>query len=112
MRSDTPGVSQAASVFRGVAGFVKDLGFGVARAAVMTSPTGQADSLFKDAELGAKIVNGEVTGRQAVDTAKAAARPSWSPLRSRGTAATGSKPGTRAVTEVGSSVLNLPKHIH
>ena len=72
VRSDTPGVSQAASVFRGVAGFVKDLGFGVARAAVMTSPTGQADTLFKDAELGAKVVNGEVAGRQVVDTAKAA----------------------------------------
>ena len=109
VRSDTPGVSQAASVFRGVAGFVKDLGFGVARAAVMTSPTGQADTLFKDAELGAKVVNGEVTGRQVVDTAKAAGAAIVEPVTKPWNRGDRVEAGTRAVTEVGSLFLPASK---
>ena len=109
VRSDTPGVSQAASVFRGVAGFVKDLGFGAARAAVMTSPTGQADTLFKDAELGAKVVNGEVTGQQAVDTAKAVGGAIVEPVTKPWNRGDRVEAGTRAVTEVGSLFLPASK---
>ena len=93
----------------GVAGFVKDLGFGVGRAAVMISPPGQADMAFRDAELGAKIANGEVTGQQVVDTAKAVGNAIVEPVTKPWNRGDRVEAGTRAVTEVASLFLPASK---
>lgn len=109
IRSDTPGLSQAASVTRAAPGFGKDMGLGLARLGVMVSPPGQVNLEDKAGEFGAKLVSGEIRPRQVLETAKAIPGALVKPVTDAWNRGDKLEAVTRGALEVGSLILPFTK---
>ncbi len=111
IRSDTPVLSQGASVLRGVLGFGKDLLVGAGSMAAEISPAGMASSALGDAATAARLAEGKTTPQQLAqqqwDQVRAIPGALVKPVTDAWQRGDYVEAGTRGVLEVGSLLLPL-----
>lgn len=113
IRTDTPGLSQAASMLRAALGFGKDLAIGAGHLMYMGSLSGKIDSFLRDAQTAAELAEGKTTPQQLAaerwEAIKAAPSALVKPITDGWDRGDYFEASTRAVLEVGSVVLPFTK---